>query len=103
MKRILVSVAFALLVATAGLQAQTRVSVSVAVRAPHIAGHVVLGRPYYDAYPQTVVVVGGRRVYRHAARVIVVRPGHVHRRHHRHHGRRHIIRAVGVCDRGGCR
>lgn len=72
-----------------GAAAQTRVSIALIVADPHIAGHIVIGRPYYRSYsrphyhryrPRPVLVVAPR-VYR-PARVVVVRP-------HRHHPRRY--------------
>jgi hypothetical protein len=72
--------------------AQSRVGISVTFGDPHIAGHVVIGRPhyyrhgrpYYYGYHPGVVVLRPR-VYR-PARVVVVRP---HRHHPRHHPRRY--------------
>ena len=104
MKRILIPIVLALLFGAASTHAQTRVSVSVRVATPHVSGHIVVGRPYYHAYPRAVVVIGAPRVHRHAARVIVVPRGHVHRRHHHRHHHHHEYREVGVCGGGyGCR
>lgn len=104
MKRIVVSILLAVAFGAVSAPAQTRVSVSVRVATPYVSGQVVVGRPYYHAYPRAVVVIGGPRVHRHAARVIVVPRGHVHRHHHRHHRAHVVYRERGVCGGGhGCR
>ncbi|MGH7607123.1 MAG: hypothetical protein ACREME_07270 [Gemmatimonadales bacterium] len=75
--------------------AQTRVGIALTFGTPHVAGHVVIGRPHYHRYsrpsyyryrPRPVIIIAPR-VYR-PARVVVVRAHHPRRyhprRHHRH-------------------
>ena len=97
--RRMVTLALAL-VGFAGMPAAAQVHVSVAIRAPHVAGVVVLGRPHVHRRPAVVVVAPHRRAHRP---LVVVRHGHRHGRH------AHVIRAhrhphvVGVCGGGyGC-
>ena len=61
-------------VARADAQAPVRVNVS---------GYVVVGHPY--AYRPGVIVIDSRRPRYHRSRVVVIRRGHVHRKHRHHH------------------
>jgi hypothetical protein len=90
MKRIFGLLALIVALGATEATAQSRVGISVTFGDPHIAGHVVIGRPhyyrhgrpYYYAYRPGVVVLRPR-VYR-PTRVVVVRPHRYHpRRHHR--------------------
>ena len=84
MKRTLILVGLLLGLATGVASAQTHVGVTLSFGDPYVAGHVVIGRPYYRPYyryhryyPAPVVVV-------REPRVVVVRPHRYHaRRYHR--------------------
>ncbi|HXF96368.1 MAG TPA: hypothetical protein VNI61_09740 [Gemmatimonadales bacterium] len=101
MKRVLFVLGVAALLAVAPAAAQARIAVSVGVSTPHVSGVVVVGRPH--GYRPALVVVGVPWVHVYRPHVVVVRRGHPHRRHHRHHdysGHRDL----GVCGGGyGCR
>lgn len=87
MKRILILVGLLLGLATGVAQAQTRVGVVLSFGDPHVAGRVVIGRPYYHRYDYPYYY-RYRSYYRRPviiveeSRVVVVR-------RHRHYGRRH--------------
>lgn len=92
MKRFFALLGLIVALGATSASAQSRVGVSITFGDPYIAGHVVIGRPYYHRYarpyyhryhPRPLIVVAPR-VYR-PARVVVVRP---HRYHPRRHGRR---------------
>jgi hypothetical protein len=87
MKRTVIILGLLLGLAAGIATAQTRVGVSLSFGDPYLAGHVVIGRPYYLRYahpyyyryrPTRVIVVEPR--YYRAPRVVVVRP---HRRYAR--------------------
>lgn len=85
MKRLLIIVGLLVALATGVAQAQTRVGISLSFGGPHVAGQIVVGRPYY--HPFYYSYHGYHRFY-HSPRVIVVsEPRVVVVRPHRHYSR----------------
>ena len=89
MKLAIVAACAALVLAAAPAAGQTRVSISVGVHVPPVAGRVVIGAPH-RAHRSRVVVVRGHRHRVHRGAVVIVHPhrhpyGYRRDRYHRYH------------------
>jgi len=87
MNRTLILVGLLIVLATGVASAQTRVGVSLSFGDPYVAGHVVIGRPYYPSYRHPHYY--RYRSYYRGPVIIVEEPPVVVVRRHRHHVRRY--------------